>query len=243
MSTYHIAKTPGAQPVYRQISEQLAEKVRRCHQAGDQLPPEHDLAALFGVNRHTLRRAVDELVSDGLVQRRHGMGVYVIDPSISYGIGRRTRFTQTLEAQGYRTTSRLLSKTRLQADKKIAEALSVAEGADVIWIETLREVETAPFCVISHYLPIAVCPTLFDQYQGGSLHDFLHKECGIKLTRQQSRVSALLPSIEDAERLRMPLRMPLLRVKSLNLDATSGRPVEYAVTRFRGDGAELDIQL
>jgi GntR family phosphonate transport system transcriptional regulator len=88
----------------------LRQEIRNFYEAGDVLPAEADLAQRFNVNRHTLRRAVDELVTDGMVERRHGKGVYVLAPTIDYAIGTRTRFTETLEALGVSTQSRVTRK-------------------------------------------------------------------------------------------------------------------------------------
>ncbi|MDF1579803.1 MAG: phosphonate metabolism transcriptional regulator PhnF [Desulfuromonadales bacterium] len=241
MSVYQIEKGAGYQPVYRQISEKLSEEVQSFYHPGDLLPPENELASLFGVNRHTLRKAVDELVADGLVQRQHGRGVYVLDSAIKYSIGSRTRFTETLEGQGYSTASQVLDKQVISARGKVAKRLGIAEGERVIYIESLRKVEGTPFCLISHYLPLSLGPELFEKYNSGSLHKFLEKSCAINLTRQESLVSTTLPDADEGKKLQMPLRIPILKVKSINIDTKTQNPVEYAVTRFRGDAAELSF--
>ena len=242
MSVYQIEKGTGSQPVYRQISEKLTTEVQSLYQSGDLLPAENELASMFGVNRHTLRKAIDELVIDGLVQRQHGRGVYVLDPTIKYSIGSRTRFTETLEAQGYSTESQVLDKKVISARGKVAKRLGIAKGEQVIYIESLRKVEGTPFCLISHYLPLAICPELIKNYASGSLHKFLEKSCAINLTRQESLVSTTLPDADEGKKLQMPLRIPILKVKSINIDTKTKIPVEYAVTRFRGDSAELSFK-
>ena len=110
MSAQQIQRGEGSLPVYRQISEILRQEIQNLYKAADRLPAETELALRFHVNRHTLRRAIDKLVAEGLVVRRHGKGVYVLDPAIDYAIGRRTRFTETLEAQGVTTQSRVIRK-------------------------------------------------------------------------------------------------------------------------------------
>jgi GntR family phosphonate transport system transcriptional regulator len=242
MSVYQIEKGAGCQPAYRQISEKLTKEVQSLYQPGDLLPPENALASMFGVNRHTLRKAVDELVIDGLVQRQHGKGIYVLDSAIKYSIGSRTRFTEALEAQGYSTESQVLDKKVISARGKVAKRLGIAEGERVIYIESLRKVEGTPFCLISHYLPLSLCPELFENYNSGSLHKFLETACAISLTRQESLVSTTLPDAEAGKKLQMPLRIPILKVKSINIDSKTQKPVEYAVTRFRGDAAELSFK-
>ena len=242
MSVYLVARGEGGIPIYRQIHDLLENEIRALYKAGDTLPPESELAERFGVNRHTLRRAVDELVTDGLVERYHGKGVFVLEPAINYAIGRTTRFTENLQSAGHTATSRVLRKLIIPAKGGVASRLQILEGKDVIFIETLRSVEGKPFCVISHFLPFRMCPEILEHYESGSLHGFLKKSCDIELKRSESLISTVLPEADDASLLNMSRHAPILRVKSTNLDIKSNNPVEYAVTRFRGDATQLSFQ-
>lgn len=242
MSVYLLTRGDGSIPVYRQIRDMLAIEIQEFFKAGDALAPEIELAQRFGVNRHTLRRAIDELIADGLVERCHGRGVFVLEPAINYTIGTNTRFTETLQSQGRMTASRVIKKQLIPARGGVAARLQRQEGEEVVFIETLRLVDNKPFCIISHFIPLQVCPDLLPSYDSGSLHDFIRQQCGMDLKRSESIVSAILPEAEDARLLNMPRHTPVLRVKSVNLDLNSNKPVEYAVTRFRGDATQLSIK-
>jgi GntR family phosphonate transport system transcriptional regulator len=242
MSVYLVARNEGSLPLYRQIRDVLVVEIQGLYKAGESLPAEGDLAHRFGVNRHTLRRAVDELVAEGLVERRHGKGVFVLEPSINYAIGSSTRFTETLQSQGRSTSSRVLRKQIVPARGTIATRLQLEEGEKVIFVETLRTVEDKPFCLISHFIPLNQFPDVFERYDSGSLHQFITKHYGLDLKREESLISAVLPEAEDASVLNMPRQAPVLRVKSLNLEVSSNKPVEYAVTRFRGDSTQLSVK-
>jgi GntR family phosphonate transport system transcriptional regulator len=242
MSVYLVARGDGSTPVYRQIRDVLANEIHERYKSGESLPPEGELADRFGVHRHTLRRAIDELVADGLVQRYHGKGVFVLEPSINYTIGSNTRFTETLESLGRTTESRVLRKQVIPATRGVSSKLNIEEGEEVIFISTLRDVDAKPFCVISHFIPIHVCPEILTDYDGGSLHNFLKKSRAIELKRSESLMSAVLPEADDASLLNMPRHEPVLRVKSTNLDIQSNKTIEYAVTRFRGDATQLLFQ-
>lgn len=227
--------------VYRQVQRQLEAEIRSLHSPGDVLPPEAVLAQRFGVNRHTLRRAIEGLIAEGWVERRHGLGSFVLHKPLDYRIGQRTRFTETLEAQGRTTESAVLRRLRIPAQGGVAQRLQLDEGEPVAWIETLRSVDGAPFCVISHYLPLALLPGVLDDYRGGSLHEFIEAQHGWRLTRAESLVSAALPQGDDASLLAMPATTAVLRVKSVNVRDRDGEPVEYALTRFRADRMQLRI--
>jgi GntR family phosphonate transport system transcriptional regulator len=240
MSLY-LVQRHGPEALYAQIARHLEREVVTVCKAGDALPPEHELAERFGVNRHTLRRAVEELISKGILERRHGKGVFVIDGYLDYQLGAATRFTETLSALGKSTDSRVIRKLTAPAAERVAERLGLARNEPVVWIETLRFADQRPLCVISHFLPAERFPAVQTDYDGGSLHRFLEAHYGCVLRRTESLVTAVLPQGDDATLLAMPPNRPVLRVKSVNVDERDGRPVEYAVTRFRADRVQLRI--
>src|SRR5580704_3210773 len=83
--------------LWRQIEERLqAEIAGGAVMPGARLPTEHDLAARFQVNRHTVRRALAGLVQRGLVRVEQGRGAFVQEDVIDYALGKRTRFTENI---------------------------------------------------------------------------------------------------------------------------------------------------
>jgi len=232
----HIGET-----VYSQIARSLEDDIQRFYKAGDFLPSEQELAIRFGVNRHTVRRAIEQLIKSGLVERQHGRGTIVLDLPLDYTIAKVTRFTENLEQMGKATSSEIVRKLILPARDGVAHRLQLPENDDVIWIESVRSASHKPVCVISHFLPRAHFPDLLTHYAGGSLHEFIQHHYGIALRRQESLVTAEIPQGDDAALLGMPVNRPLLRVKSVNVSTEDGTPLEYALTRFRADRIQLRI--
>lgn len=228
---------------YRHIADILENEIRSSYEVGARLPGEHELAERFGVNRHTVRHAVDMLVDAGLVARRHGAGTYVAGKPLAYPVGSGSRFTESLAKSGHSTQSTLIRKSIQEAHGGVAQKLKLKDGAKVFAIETLRSVDGGPFCVISHFLPASLGPELFDTYCGGSLHAHIAKVTGRQLTRTRSLITTVPALSEDASLLALPANQWVLRVKSVNIDTKTRRPVEYAVTRFRADRIELSVDL
>jgi GntR family transcriptional regulator, phosphonate transport system regulatory protein len=231
----------GGEAIYSQIAKLLREEISSFLKPGECLPSENDLAERFGVNRHTIRRAVEDLIAAGLLERRHGKGTFVLDGPADYVLGSGTRFTETFETLGKIASSRILRKLIIPARGGIAARLRLAENDSVVWIESLRLADDRPICIISHFLPQHVFPNLRDEYHGGSLHEHLAVRYKLKLRRIESLVSAALPQGDDASLLGMPQNQPVLRVKSVNVCERDGTPFEYALTRFRADRIQLRI--
>jgi GntR family transcriptional regulator, phosphonate transport system regulatory protein len=240
MNLIDLRPVNGA-PIYLRIADALEVHIRRHHCEGDPLPTEQALAQQFGVNKHTLRRAVDELVQHGLVERRRGVGLFVLDPTINYRIEETTRFTTKIEELGRTPVTRVLTRRIVMADDSVAECLGIAPGTEAVAIETLRLVDNKPFCLISHFLPVEPFRILVETYVSGSLHKIIEQEFGRKLKRGRTLITAILPTAEDAKALGIGRLQPVLRAKSVNRDASSTAPVEYAVTRFRSDRVELQV--
>lgn len=241
MSVIGLTRIGGA-PLYRQVADRLEEELRAHASPGQKLPAEEELAARFGVHRHTLRRAIDELVDAGLVERRHGLGTFVVRAPVTYALSGRTRFTATLATLGREADSAVLRKQRILAEGGVAARLQLTPGTLVTWVETLRRVDRAPFCVISHFVADPWGEAVFADYEGGSLHGFLETRfVGLRLRRSETLLSVSLPRGDDATLLEMPHHRPVLRAKSVNLCATTGTPVEYALTRFHGERAQLRL--
>lgn len=226
--------------IWAQIASDLRAQIERSFDEGDWLPAEPELAARFGVNRHTLRRAVDELIAEGLVERVHGRGTRVLARGLVYGIGRDTRFTERLAASGRTAQVRLLDRSEIAAEGGVARRLRVAEGTPVLRLRTLRGENDLPYALTLHFLTGAAAEAA-RSYAGGSLTRHLRETAGITLDRVESLITTRLPLPEDALALRMPRTQPVLRVKGVNACRECGLVQEYAISQFRGDRIQLSM--
>ncbi len=128
----------GGEAIYSQIAKLLKEEIASFLKPGECLPSENDLAERFGVNRHTIRRAVEDLIDSGLLERRHGKGTFVLDGPADYVLGSGTRFTEAFETLGKTASNRIIRKLIIPARGGVAARLRLAEDEQVVWIETLR---------------------------------------------------------------------------------------------------------
>jgi len=232
--------TQEALPLYIKIANELRQNIAESvYQLGDQLPTEAELSLRFGVNRHTLRRAIEILRNEGLVRIDRGRGTFVASAPISYPIGKRVRYNETLKAQGLKVSHRLLSVTELLADQAIAKRLEMGVGSPVVFLERLSFADDHPISVASSYFESDRFPGLMDLYpRYHSISKVLHHEYGIDHIRRSTRISARTVQPKDARLLELPLNAPILLTESINEDQ-QGRVIEYGITRFRGDRMEL----
>ncbi|ORM68350.1 phosphonate metabolism transcriptional regulator PhnF [Pantoea rwandensis] len=227
--------------VYQAVAAQLEQALQERYRCGDYLPSEQQLADHYEVNRHTLRRAVDELVNKGLLQRRHGVGILVLMRPYDYPLHAQARFSQNLLEQGSHPTSERLLAVLRPASSDVASALAINEGDNVIHLRTLRRVNGVPVCVINHFLPELSWWPKLQQFQNGSLHDFMQQHLGLDLTRSQTRISTRRAQAKECKQLEIALQSPLLCVRTLNKHS-DGLVAEYSVSLTRGDMIELTLE-
>ncbi len=238
----YLSRHPTSYPTrYEEIAAKLELELRH-YRCGDYLPAEHQLAARYAVNRHTLRRAIDQLVERGWVQRRQGVGVLVLMRPFDYPLNAQARFSQNLLEQGSHPTSERLLAVLRPATSGVAEGLGVQEGDNIIHLRTLRRVNGVALCLIDHYFAeLAWWPAL-REFTSGSLHDWLYAQTGVALTRYQTRISARRAQAKESRVLELPNMAPLLCVRTLNRQADSEQVAEYSVSLTRADLIEFTME-
>lgn len=228
------------EPVWRQVEAILFAEIRDgLYRAPQRLPAEHELAARFGVNRHTVRQALAGLVERGIVFKRKGGGSYLVPGFIDYAIGARTRFSANLLIQNREPGHRLVEAREIVASERVARALALAAGAPVAFMVTIGEADGVPISVGQHYFPAARFPGFLDAYRREMSTTRVLKGYGIDdYKRKVTRILAALSSEDDALHLRLPRLTPVLAVDSIDVDL-EGTPITLHETRFAGDRVQF----
>jgi len=225
------------EPLYRELAAVLRDELRHLS-PGDYLPGEIQLAARFAVNRHTLRRAVDELILEGRLLRQQGKGTRVLAKPLIYPVEAGSAYSDSLSALGHRVEAHLLERRQRAATEEECQHLQLEDGAGLVELSTLRLLDGQPVSLIRHRF-CASHRALLADYQEGSLRHYLAQR-DLHLTRTFSLIGARLPSREEAMRLLMPQHAPLLTVLTLSRDL-AGRPVELALSTSRADRFQYQV--
>ncbi|SNR34819.1 phosphonate metabolism transcriptional regulator PhnF [Puniceibacterium sediminis] len=229
-------------PLWHAIATALTQDIADTrYTPGDKLPTEAELSARFGVNRHTVRRALAELADQGLVHARRGSGVFVTPRPTDYPIGKRVRFHQNLRAAGRLPDREILSQETRRADATEAEALNLPPGALVHICRGLSLADGQPIALFISAFPADPLPNLPEALQRlHSVTDALAEGGVTDYTRASTRLTAVPADATQALHLRLTEGDPLLRSVAINQD-TTGRPVEYGLCWFAGDRVTLTL--
>ncbi|WP_137111371.1 phosphonate metabolism transcriptional regulator PhnF [Rhodobacter sp. SY28-1] len=211
------------------------------YRPGDKLPTEAELAARFGVNRHTVRHALAALAEQGLVHSRRGAGVFVVLRPTDYPLGRRVRFHQNVLAAG-QTPSRRISRGETRAsDAEEARALRLKPGDAVHVVEGVSLADSQPIAAFRSVFPAARFPGLLDRVREmGSITRALSAEGLADYTRAETRMTAQLADPVLAVALTVRPGAPVLRTVAVNVDP-KGVPVELGTTWFAGERVTLTV--
>ena len=229
-----------ALPRYVQISQKLKESIQQgVYKPEEKLPSENQLSDRFGVNRHTLRKAIALLKDEGLLRTDKGRGIFVATPPLEYPIGKRVRYNEALEAQGKKGSYELLKTTQIAAEPDIAKKLEIKIGEPVAILEYLGFADKHPLHLTTSYFPLTIFPDLLEHLESVKSVSKLMKEVyGCEHIRRCTYVSARQVRPQDARLLQVALNQSILLVESINEDQ-KGRVIEYGVTRFRGNDMKL----
>ena len=226
--------------VWRQIDRRLSADIAGGAWApGERLPTEQALAQRFQVNRHTIRRAIQAMVQRGLLRVEQGRGTFVQEGVIDYMIGRRTRFTENIARNRREAARALLSSGEVLPPPAVARLLKVASRQPVLMLETLSSAGGMPISLSTSYYPAGRFPDLAALVaDSGSITHALQR-CGLAdYARASTRVTARMPTAEEAKRLKQPVTRPILLTEAVDVDG-EGRPISVSMTRFASDRVQL----
>lgn len=208
---------------------------------GDALPSERRLAEELGVSRPTLRQAIDGLVAEGLLDRRHGSGTYVARPRIAVSLT-MTSFTEDMIRRGMKPGGRVLSFRTETAGARIGRRLALSPVEEVFTIRRLRLADEAPMAIETLYLPRALMPDLRrSDLEGRSFYDLLRGN-GVVIASGTETIEPTVTTAEEAAELGVPVHMPAFLFERITRDA-GGRPLEYVRSLYRGDRYRLELDL
>lgn len=234
----------GAVPKYRSIYLDIEAKVARGDlRAGEQLPTQHVMADQYGVTIMTLRQALAELETDGIVHAEHGRGTFVSARPFQYRLNNLSSFAQELAQQGESLTTRVQAIVADQeGDSEVRAKLALSPGDRPLLVERLRLIDGRPVLLQRSYVP----PDLADavaaaDLERSSLYDVLRVAYGVEVTRAVETLRAVNLTAEEAGPLRrMPGSAALLSMR-LSL-AEHDRPALFDRALLPGDAAEITAE-
>jgi len=231
-------------PFYYRIREDLRELISAGRlKPGDRISSERELSKHYGVSSITVKRAVLDLVRDGLLYRVPGKGTFVSQPKMERDLSRLTSFTEEMLHHGLKPNSRVLDARIIPASGRVAKNLDLPIGEEVIALERVRFADAEPLMLEKTFLPHRLFPGLISEdLATQSLYHFITEKYGVSLVKARETLEPVIINDKEAQNLALETGAPGLLLE-LVAYADNGRPVEYTKAIVRGDRCKYYIEM
>ena len=233
-------------PKYLQISTWLKELIQTGrYMKGDKLPSEIELSKTCDVNRNTLRQAIAELVSAGLLRKEKGMGTFVsssMSVALKHKLKSISSFRDDLHEIGIKENTKVLKKSIEKGKNHVSKTLLLGADNKVIVIRRLRSGNDVPFIYEESYLPGDMFRQIMDMDLTGSMYKLLSGRFNVVLARCEQTIRAINLKGTIAKILKLPENSAGIFMESVTFDENS-IPVEVLYSYYRGDKYIFEVDL
>lgn len=229
---------PDGGPRYVQLRRRLIEGIETgVLPPNSSLPPEREMAEMTDLSRVTVRKALEELVREGVIEQRQGSGSFVRDQvgRVEQSLTQLSSFTEDMARRGMKTTSKWLERGIFEPSAEEIKVLGLPEGQQVARIYRLREADGHPLALERAALPLDILPNPTEITS--SLYKVLAQH-GRHPVRAEQKISAINIEAREAELLNVhegAAGLSILRISFL----ADGRVAELTRSLYRGDAYDF----
>jgi GntR family transcriptional regulator len=234
-------------PLFSRIQEYIADLILTGKLKPEtKIQSEREFSEDLGVSRMTVRKALTELVNEGLLERKHGSGTYVAKPKITYDAREMVNYVQAMQRRNIATASQLLEFDEMVASRRLADILKIEIGNPLYRVSLLRFANRVPVILERGFFPCARFPKLEDwDLEKSSTLDLLTSVYDIKPGLISQTVEAVSAVDTVAQQLRVEDGFPLIMLSRIIYSNETKIPVVFSQDFLRSDYARLhtDVEL
>ena len=227
---------------YEEIAEDIRSRILSGnYNPNEQLPLEKQMCESYGVSRITIKKAVDELVIQGLVIKRRGSGTFVkaLDEDDVQELSLAKQFEGFSEAnKGKNVSSKIVNFEVIHPSEEIATKLKITCDDFVYYIIRTRYTGDEPHVIEYTYMPISLIPGIKNDVLLNSIYGYIEKKLKLKIKSAHRTIRAILPSELEQEWLKIENNFPILEVEQVGF-LDNGQPFEYSKSHHRSDKIEF----
>ena len=244
MAEMEILDKESVIPFYHQIKTQLKEKIRsQEYESGDILPSENELAQKYAVSRNTVRRALQDMINEGLIKSEKGKGYYVREAKLEQNLFRFYNFFEDYSINKGRVDSILLYRNIVNASLSVSSKLNIPQNSKVHKIVRLRQIKDKPiiletsFVSAEQYNLSTFCD---DKYKYGCIYDILRDHYNIQIGKGEEYLEPIKLNKYQAEQLNVNENDPALLVDAI-IYTVNNKPVELKRSIIRGEKMKFKL--
>lgn len=231
---------------YNVIANDVRKKILNGeYKANDQLPFEKDLCEVYEVSKMTVKKALDILVSEGLIIKRRGAGTFVKDLSVEE-MEKMIVGSQMLGTSAYyptRTvTSKVLKFEIIAASERIANKLNIPVASHVYDIERVRILDSKPIVMENTFMPVSVIPDLALKNVEESIYEYIQDTLGMKIQSAHRNITVRKASDSEVTHLELEQGDPVGIVEQIGF-LSNGTTFEYSISTHRYDTFSIEMMI
>lgn len=233
--------------LHRQVRDDLIRRIGAGELSpGEALPSERELCDRYGVSRPTLRQATQDLVRNGVLTVRRGVGTFVAQPRVRQRLGTVSGFTEKMARDGRQATTRVLERSVHRATD-LAPTVALELGLDaqdrILRVVRLRLADGRPVLLETMHISPDRYPGIADiDLETTSLYETLRDRLDVAITRLRETLEPVLLTGAEARLLGARPRSPSIRATITTLQE-DGRPVEHTISLVRGESSQYYVEV
>ncbi len=233
-------------PIYHQIYMDLKKKIEKEFKPGESLPPEEELAKIYGVSRLTVRQSLKNLLEDGLIEKQRGRRSRIAEGKNVQNLSELRGFTQEALLLGHTPSSIVIANKLVNVPENIAERFRIKAGTKVIFLNRLRLLDGIPYAIEFTYVNISIDFKLLDildmDMSRSSLYTFFRENAGLKLEYADETIEVVQAGGENAKLLGIQNGSCIL-LRNRYTYTSNGDCIEYVQSYYRGDKYKFTVRI
>ena len=230
-------------PLYHQVVDILKLRIQDgTYAVGDKLPSEQEFTNEFGISRITIRKAISELISEGLVYSVRGKGTFVAEARIKRTLGKLLGFVEELELDGIKPELKVIKYGFETPNPYMIETLGMDVSEKIFMLQRLVSVKGEPLFVDYAWYPETYSRFLVTSDLSKSVHYHVMELAGIKLSHAIQEISAGTPSRVEAALLNIKRNATVLLINRMTF-SNSKMPFSLGKAVYRADRYSYKVDL
>lgn len=230
-------------PLYYQLMEIIIHDVEsgklREH---DQLLTERELCEKYDISRATVRQAIQELVKEGYIYKKHGKGTFVAPKKVKQDLVRFYSFSEEMKNIGKTPTSKVIAFAIIESDYHIAKKMNISEGEKMYQFTRLRLADGEPMMLETTYLPYQRFPDISqDDLESEPLYDILQRRFKVMFVKAEESFQPVNTRKNEAMLLNYGEHMASMMLERITYDQLG--IIEYTKGIARGDRFKYRVVL
>jgi GntR family transcriptional regulator len=202
------------------------------------------LIKLYEVSRPTVRQATEELLNEGYLYRKRGLGTFVARLKFKQELPSVLGFTERMRREGRIPSNQVVSTTTLETpDQEILDSLNLPPNSPIFELRRLRLADNEPIMLETSNLPLTQFPKLLQaDFNQISLYEFLRKEYSLTVARLRETLEPVVLKENESKLLGVVKGSPAMLMQ-ISAFASDGRAIEYSQSLVRGDRCQYYLKL